>query len=475
MKSILFVTAEVYPFIKTGGLADVSYALPKELINEGQNVKIMCPMYKEIFETYHKKCDMITEFKVSVGWRKQPCSLYSYTYQGMEFYFLYNEYYFNRDNAYGYYDDGERFAFFSRAVLEAVLNINGFTPDIYHLNDWHTGMVPLLMKEFYKGTKADAKTLFTIHNLKFQGVFPKQTLTELFGLDESFYDDEKIKFYDSISFMKAGIIYSDKISVVSPTYAKEILDDFYGEGLSGVLQKHKKKLSGILNGLNYEINNPETDKNISANYSLKSIKDRIKNKEALQKELNLAVDTDIPVIGIVSRLTQQKGLDIVMPEIESIMREGCQLVVLGTGDYKYEEVLSYYAKRYPERISANFFFSEELASKIYAGCDLFLMPSLFEPCGLGQMIALRYGAVPLVRETGGLKDTISPYDEYKNSGNGFSFADFNSHSMMNVLRYALKAYKENKSAWLDLMKRGMKANYNWSSSAKKYIKLYEKL
>lgn len=475
MKNILFVTSEVYPFIKTGGLGDVSYALPKELSKQGCEIKIMCPLYKEIPEQFKKDMKCIAEFSVPVGWKNQPCKLFSVNHSGMTFYFLDNEFYFNRGGSYGHYDDAERFAFFNRAVLEAVMAVKDFKPDIYHLNDWHTGFIPLLMKEFYKGTKAYAKTLFTIHNLQFQGIFPKQSLTELFGLNEVFYADDKVKFYDSISFMKAGLVYSDHITTVSPTYAEEIKKDYYGEGLNGVLLEYQDKLTGILNGLDYEINNPETNPDIAVNYTPKTLKDRQKNKLALQKELGLVEDADMPVIGMVTRLTHQKGIDLVLSEIESIMSEGCQLVVLGTGQEKYEEVLRFYAERYPERISANLFFSEKLANKIYAGCDLFLMPSNFEPCGLSQLIALRYGAVPVVRETGGLKDTISPYNEYKNTGNGFSFSEFNTRSMMGGLHYALSVYKNHKKDWQNLIKRGMTADYNWSDSAKEYISLYEKL
>ena len=474
MKKILFVTSEVYPFIKTGGLGDVAYALPKELNRTGYETRVICPLYKDIPQSYKDTMEKVCDFSVPVGWRSQYCGLYRTELDGTVFYFLDNEFYFLRGGAYGYYDDGERFAFFNRAVLEAILMMEDFNPDILHINDWHTGMIPLLMKHFYYGTKAYCKTLLTIHNLKFQGIYPKQTLTELLGLDDGYFTEDKVKYYDCISFMKAAIVFSDYVTTVSPTYALEIQNDFFGEGLNGVLSAHNYKLRGVLNGLDYEINDPKNDSKIFANYTWSKPENKVINKTELQKELGLAVDPDMPVIGIVSRMTSQKGFDLVIAMMDEIMQEKVQLVLLGTGDSKYEDVFRYYALRYPERVSANLMFSDELARKIYAASDLFLMPSLFEPCGLGQLIALRYGAVPLVRETGGLKDTITPYDEYKNKGNGFSFTNFNAHDMMNVIRYALKVYRD-KDAWRKLMKRGMRSDFSWEIAAKNYMEIYDQL
>ncbi|MBQ2966493.1 MAG: glycogen synthase GlgA [Clostridia bacterium] len=474
MKKILFVTSEVYPFIKTGGLGDVAYALPKELTRKGYETRVICPLYKDIPQSYKDNMEKVCDFSVPVGWRSQYCGLYRTELDGTVFYFLDNEFYFLRGGAYGYYDDGERFAFFNRGVLEAILKMDDFDPDILHINDWHTGMIPLLMKHFYYGTKAYCKTLLTIHNLKFQGIYPKQTLTELLGLDDGYFTEDKVKYYDCISFMKAAIVFSDYVTTVSPTYALEIQNDFFGEGLNGVLSAHNYKLRGVLNGLDYEINDPKTDSKIFANYTWSKPENKVINKTELQKELGLAVDPDMPMIGIVSRMTAQKGFDLVIAMIEEMMAEKVQLVLLGTGDSKYEDVFRYYALRYPERVSANLKFSDELARKIYAGSDIFLMPSLFEPCGLGQLIALRYGSVPLVRETGGLKDTIQPYDEYKNKGNGFSFTNFNAHDMMNVIRYALKVYQD-KDAWRKLLKRGMRSNYSWEIAAQNYMEIYDQL
>ena len=475
MKKILFVTSEVYPFMKTGGLGDVAYALPKELNKQGFETRVICPLYKDIPKQYKEKMVKVCDFTVPVGWRNQYCGLFRTELDGTVFYFLDNEFYFLRGGAYGYYDDGERFAFFNRGVLEAILNIDDFSPDILHLNDWHTGMIPVLMHHFYSDTKAFCKTVFTIHNLKFQGIYPRQTLTELLGLNDGYFTEDKVKFYDCISFMKAAIVFSDFVTTVSPTYAQEIQNDFFGEGLNGVLNKYNTKLKGVLNGLDYEINNPSEDKKIFANYTFKNPENKKINKKELQKQLGLVEDEDMPIIGIVSRMTSQKGFDLIIAMIEEIMAENVQFVLLGTGDSKYEEIFRYYNSRYPERFSANLCFSDELAARIYAGSDIFLMPSLFEPCGLGQLIALRYGAIPLVRETGGLKDTISPYDEYKNSGNGFSFTNFNAHDMMNVIKYAVSVYRNDKKAWAELVKRAMCSDFSWENSAKEYINIYNEL
>ena len=475
MKKILFITSEVYPFIKTGGLGDVAYALPKELNRQGYETRVMCPLYKDIPQQYKDNMVKVCDFTVPVGWRNQYCGLFRTELDGTTFYFLDNEFYFLRGGAYGYYDDGERFAFFNRGALEAILHMDDFAPDILHINDWHTGMIPVLMRHFYYGTKAHCKTLLTIHNLKFQGIYPKQTLTELLCLNDSYFTEDKVKFYDCISFMKAAIVFSDYVTTVSPTYALEIQNDFFGEGLNGILNKYNHKLKGVLNGLDYEINNPKTDSKIFANYSYAKPDNKTVNKVELQKQLGLVQDPNMPMIGIVSRMTAQKGFDLVIAMIEQIMQENVQLVLLGTGDSKYEDVFRYYAHRYPERVSANLYFSDELARRIYAGSDLFLMPSLFEPCGLGQLIALRYGSIPLVRETGGLKDTIEPYNEFENKGNGFSFTNFNAHDMMNVIRYALNVYRNNKENWQKLIKRAMRCNYSWEKAAKNYIDIYENL
>ncbi len=474
MTKILFATSEVYPFIKTGGLGDVAYALPKELNNKGCETRVICPLYQDIPYAFREKMEKIAEFTVPVGWRNQYCGILKCTLGNTVFYFIDNEFYFKRGGAYGYYDDGERFAFLNRAILESVFHID-YDFDIYHCNDWHTGMVPVLMRHFYSGTKAYKKVLYSIHNLKFQGIFPQQMLTEVLGLDNGYFTDDKLKFYDCISFMKGGIVFSDYVNTVSPTYAEEIQNDFFGEGLNGVLSKYNYKLRGILNGIDYDLYDPKTDQSIAANYNAVRIENKVKNKTALQNTLGLYCDENVPLIGIVSRLTPQKGFDLVISMMEQIMEEGVQLVILGTGDRKYEDVFNYYKSRYPERVSVNITFSDDLARKIYAGSDMFLMPSLFEPCGLGQLMALRYGSIPIVRETGGLKDTVTPYNEYDNTGNGFSFTNFNAHDMMNLIRYAVSVYRNNRTNWNKLVRRAMKGKFSWDSAAENYIDIYNQL
>ncbi len=474
MKKILFATAEAYPFLKTGGLGDVSYALPKELNNTGYETRVICPLYMDIPEQYKDGMEKVCEFSVPVGWRSQYCGLYKYTLGNTIFYFIDNEFYFKRSGAYGYFDDGERFSFFDRAILEAILHMDDFNPDIIHCNDWHTGLVPVLMHRFYNGTKAFSNVVYSIHNLKFQGIFPKEILFELLNLDESYFTEDRLKFYDCISFMKGGIIYSDFVNTVSPTYAEEIQNDFYGEGLDGVLRQYNYKLKGILNGIDFELYDPKTDVSIFENYTYMKLDGKAENKLMLQKELGLMESKDVPMIGIISRLTPQKGFDLVIAMIEEIISTGAQLVILGTGDDKYQDVFNYYASKYPSRVSTNIAFSDALARKIYAASDLFLMPSLFEPCGLGQIMALRYGSIPIVRETGGLKDTVSPFDEYKGKGNGFSFTNFNAHDMMHVIRYALEIYKD-KDAWRKLVKRAMRNKFDWTSAAQNYIDMYNNL
>ena len=474
MKKIMFATSEAYPFLKTGGLGDVAFALPKELNKNGYETRVICPLYQDIKDEYKNKMKKICDFSVPVGWRNQYCGLLTATLGNTIFYFIDNEYYFKRGGAYGYYDDGERFAFFDRAILEAILHIEDFAPDIIHCNDWHTGLVPVLMHHYYYGTKAFCKVVYSIHNLKFQGMFPKQILTELLNLNDGYYTDDKLKFYDCISFMKGGIVYSDFVNTVSPTYAEEIQGEYYGEGLDGVLRANNYKLKGILNGIDYDIYDPKTDKALYENFSSAKFDKKKINKTRLQQDLGLAVSEDIPMIGIISRMTPQKGFDLVIAVLEQIMNNNVQLVMLGTGDAKYEEVFKYFAHKYPDRMSVNITFSDDLARKIYAASDLFLMPSLFEPCGLGQLMALRYGSIPVVRETGGLRDTVTPYNEFTGKGNGFSFANFNAHEMLHVIEYALSQY-HNKDAWNKLVRNAMRSKFDWSVAAKNYIDVYENL
>lgn len=472
---VLFVAGEAHPFIKTGGLGDVMGALPQEIKELGVEARVIIPKYKNIKKDILDKLRFIKWFMVYVGWRKQYCGIYEYVHENVKYYLVDNEYYFNRDGLYGHYDDGERYAFFDRAVLEALKEIN-WCPDIIHCNDWHTAMIPVLHKleyrkdDFYK----DIKTIFSIHNLLFQGIFSPQVLPDLFGYDFRAFDNGSLEFYGSISFMKGAINYSDKISTVSNTYALEIQTCEYGEKLDGLLRYRSNDLKGIVNGIDYKEYNPKNDKYIYINFSMETIKDKVKNKIALQRELGLPVREDTPMIGIVSRLTSQKGFDLIINIVNNILQNNVQLVLLGTGDYEYEEHFKGLQSMYRDKVSANIKFDNQLAHKIYAASDMFLMPSLFEPCGLGQLIALRYGTVPIVRETGGLKDTILPYNQYNGVGNGFSFTHYDSNDLMYVINYALETYK-NKEVWKSLVTQAMNSNNSWRKAAEEYKALYEEI
>lgn len=473
---ILFVASEAAPFLKTGGLADVAHALPKYLKKSGIDIRVIMPKYGKISDEFKSKMDHIAEYTVPVGWRNQYCGLEHIKYDGIDFYFMDNEYYFKRNEPYGHYDDGEIFSFFSRGVLESIKYIDDFIPDIIHCNDWHSGMIPVLLDAFYRYDIRfqNIKTVYTIHNLKYQGIFSKSILNDLLGLDDSYFAEDKLKFYDAISFMKGGIIYSDIVNTVSESYADEIRTPYYGENLDGLLNSISYKLYGIVNGIDHDAYNPRKDKSIPKNFGLTTMKNKLVNKAELQKELGLPVDKNIPVIGLVSRLVSQKGLDLIKGVIEEILNLDIQLVILGTGDQTYEDLFEYYSHIYPEKLSSNIGFSDKLAKLIYAGADMFLMPSLFEPCGIGQLIALRYGTVPIVRETGGLKDTITPYNKYTGEGNGFSFTNYNAHDMLNVIQLAIETFKDKKQ-WTSIQKNGMKAETSWKDSAKKYCELYKKI
>lgn len=473
---ILFVSTEVQPFIKTGGLADVAYALPKALKEAGVDVRVIMPKYGDISIDYKSNMRLLASYGVNVGWRSQYCGLEYLEYEGVPVYFVDNEYYFKRPGCYGFYDDGERFAYFCRAVMESVRHMDDFYPDIIHCNDWHTGMIPLYLKDFYseKPEFYNTKSVFTIHNLRYQGLFSPAIIEDLLGLNYGYYNDEKIKYNDCVSFMKAGIVYADKVTTVSNTYAQEIQTPYFGEGLDGLLRAYSYKLTGILNGIDYDTNSPKTDKNIAMNYTSRSIARKAICKEDLQQAVGLPKNPDVPVVGFISRLVKQKGIDLITCVMEDILKLDVQLVILGTGDQDYQDFFEYYAYSYPGKVATCMKFDNKLASKIYAGADLFLMPSLFEPCGLSQIIAMSYGTLPLVRETGGLKDTVVPYNEYTGEGNGFSFANYNAHEMLNVLQYASLQFK-NKEAWNKLIKQAMKTRYDRSRQAKAYMALYREL
>ena len=470
---VLFAASEAHPFIKTGGLGDVMGALPQSLTELGVEARVVIPKYKNIKDELKQNLQFIKWFTVPVGWRNQYCGVFQYKYKDVVYYFIDNEYYFNRDGLYGYYDDGERFAFFNRAVLEFIKEID-WKPDIINCNDWQTGMVPVLLNLEYKNNEfySNMKTVFSIHNLLFKGSFVPNVLPELFGYDYMPLTNGSVELNGSVSFLKGGINYSDQITTVSNTYAEEIKTQQYGEGLDGLLRCKSDFLKGIVNGIDYEEFDPEKDNLIFKNFTWDSISDKVENKLSLQKELGLPQRAETPMIGLISRLTHQKGCDLIVSIIDRLLQKDIQFVVLGTGDYWYEETFKNLQYRYPDKVSANIKFDNSLAHKIYAATDMFLMPSLFEPCGLGQLIALRYGSIPIVRETGGLKDTISPYNKYTGIGNGFGFKNFNSNELMQIIEYALTIY-DDKDAWNNIIRQAMDSDNSWEKSANEYKKLYE--
>ncbi len=475
MKKVLFVASESDPFIKTGGLGDIAYSLSKYLNKEGVETSVVIPKYKLIPEVILDDFEFIKSFTVPIGWRNQYCGILKAKVDGIIFYLIDNEYYFKREGIYGYFDEAERFSFFDRAVLMMLKEID-YKPDIIHCNDWQTGMIPVLLKTqyiqdlFYK----DIKVLFSIHNLLYQGIFSREILTELLNLPLELYDNGSVEFYGGVSFMKGGIIFSDKISTVSKTYAEEIQTPYYGEKLDGLLRWRKDDLSGIENGIDYDFYNPETDKFIYRTYGINSIDKKVENKIKLQQELGLMVNRNIPMLAMVTRLVRQKGLDLLISIMDKLMQMNIQIVILGSGDRIYEEHFSNLKIYYPNKVTTIIKFDNELAHKIYAASDIFLMPSLSEPCGLGQMIALKYGTIPIVRETGGLKDSVIPYNKYTDEGTGFSFSYYNAQDMHHVIESALQLYY-NKENWAKLMIRAMNSDNSWKKSAKEYVKLYDTL
>ncbi|KUP06356.1 glycogen synthase [Bacillus coahuilensis m2-6] len=472
---VLFVVSESVPFAKSGGLGDVAGALPKEIIKLGTDIRVMMPKYGIISEHVRSQMSKVVEYEVQVGWRKQYCGIEVCNHEGVLYYFVDNIYYFNRDSMYGHYDDGERFAFFTRAVLESFPHLD-FYPDLVHCHDWHTAMVPFLLRTEYihKPNYHFIKSLFTIHNLHFQGIFPKQVLSELLMVPQWFYTHEHLEFYGNMNFMKGALLASDYITTVSPTYRNEIMHPYFGEKLEGVLSTRKSDIVGILNGIDEDVYNPAIDENIHP-YSPSKLAGKTENKRKLQEELGLEVNLERPIISMVTRLTKQKGLELIQHVLEELLwTEDFQFVLLGTGEYEFENFFRHVSYKYGNRVSATIGFDEAFAHRIYAGSDIFLMPSKFEPCGLGQMIAMKYGTVPVVRETGGLNDTVFSYDELTGDGNGFTFKNFNAHDMMHTVKRAL-AYYPQKEVWDKLIYRGMVKDFSWAQSAYRYNQLYEEL
>ena len=474
---ILFAASECVPFIKTGGLADVVGALTPVLKAQGADVRVILPLYAAIPQEYVNQMKLECEFEVELCWRRQYCGIKSLEYQGVTFYFVDNQYYFGRSYIYGLGgDEYERFGFFDRAVIDALVHLD-FKPDVVHCHDWQTGMIPALLKiqyaqyPFYQ----DMKTVYTIHNLQYQGVFPIKAVQDTLGLGDSLFTSDKLECYGCANYMKAGLVYADELTTVSPSYADEIQTAFYGERLDGLLRARKDQLVGILNGIDVNDYDPAKDPQIYANYDPYHLGGKEICKQELQKELGLEVDPTVPLVGIISRLSNQKGFDLIECVIRELMATGIQLVVLGMGEAKYTNLFSWAESEYPGRLATRFAMNHQLAHRIYAGSDMFLMPSQFEPCGLSQMIAMRYGSVPIARETGGLRDTVLSYNKFTDEGNGFTFFKYNAHDMLHTVRRAVHYYNHNRDVWYRLIVGGMTGDYSWYSSAGKYMALYEEV
>lgn len=472
--NILFAASECAPFVKTGGLGDVIGALPLSLTEEGANVSVVLPKYGDLSQHYKDQMEWIKSIEVPVGWRSKFCGIEKYDYQGITVYFLDNEYYFKRHGSYGFGDDGERFAFFSRAVLEALPYFEN-QPDLIHCHDWQTGLIPVLLKAHYEKHPfyENIKTVFTIHNLRYQGVYSKSVLSDLLDLSELYYHMDGLEFYGNVSYLKAGLAYADCLTTVSKTYAAEIQTPYYGENLDGFLRKRGTELSGIVNGIDDFSYNPERDEQIFMPYT--DSEGKMANKKHLQEILGLPVRDDVPMISIVTRLVDQKGIDLILHIFHEMMGQNVQFVVLGTGDQRYEDSFRYFMDVYPEKVSAQLYFDETMARKIYAGSDIFLMPSAFEPCGIGQLLAFRYGTLPIVRETGGLKDTVIPYNRFTGEGNGFSFANYNAHELLYTIEQAVALYRFESKKWKDLVARVMALDFSWTASSQQYLTLYKDL
>jgi starch synthase len=475
---VLFALSECVPFAKSGGLADVGGALPLALNRKrGIRASVIMPQYSTIPPQYLEQLEHVAHFNIKVGWRTKYCGINKLVHRGTTFYFIDNQDYFYTDYLYGYGDyEAERFAFFSIAVLEAIPYLDD-KPDILHCHDWQTAMIPVLLKNRYAlvETWRNLRTIFTIHNLRFQGVFGPSLLPDLFDLERILADDGRVGNGGALNFMKGAITYSDLITTVSPTYSKEILTQWGGESLEHALAERKDSLHGILNGIDNLSFNPEKDNTIAANFSSDDLSGKKTCKAALQKEAGLPVKPKKPIIGMIGRLTSQKGLDLVERGMNDIMHEDLQMIVLGTGDRRYAEMFEYFQKLFPDKLRAYITFDAGLANRIYAGSDMFLMPSLFEPCGLAQMISMAYGSVPIVRETGGLKDTVNSYSSETGKGNGFSFAYYNAHDMLYTIRRALEYYYKYPDEWDIIRLTGMKQDFSWKVSASNYVNLYREL
>lgn len=471
--NILFAASECAPFIKTGGLADVAGSLPKALADAGHQVRVILPLYEGIGEEWRSQMTFLQCFSVTLAWRNPYCGIFELERDGVTYWFVDNEYYFKRASIYGHYDDGERFAYFSRAVVECAGHLD-WRPDVLHCNDWETALAVIyLLEERHRIPQlCNTKSIFTIHNIEYQGRYGSQTLQDVFGLNAGYLHEHMLAYHGDVNLMKGAIYAADYVTTVSPSYAEELQYPFYAHGLEGVIADNRHKMRGILNGIDVEAYDPETDKGLAKNFSAKQLQGKKACKAALQEAVGLTKSPDTPIIACVSRLVKHKGFDLVSAAIHEIMGMDVQVVVLGTGEWIFEESFRHAQGQYPGRFAAHMMYSPALSAVIYGGADLFLMPSLAEPCGLSQMIAMRYGTVPVVRETGGLKDSVIPYNKFTGEGTGFSFHNVSVHDMVWVLREAVGLYAGEKKAWQGLMKNAMAADFSWTKSAAEYLEIY---
>ena len=469
--NILFAASEAVPFCKTGGLADVAGSLPKALSSKSTDVRVILPLYSSIAKELREKMDYLMYTYIQLSWRSQYCGVFTMDHDGVVYYFLDNEYYFKRDRLYGCYDDGERFAFFSKAVAE-ILPLLGWKPDIIHCNDWQTALIPIYLKyetsDFYR----NIKSVFTIHNIEYQGRFSECILGDVYGLPRELYDDGILRYEDDIDLMKGAIYKSDFITTVSPSYAQELCQPFFAHGLHQVMADNAYKTAGIINGLDLKRYDPATDPFLEKNYSVRSPKGKAECKKALCRELGFDENDDSPIISCVSRLAEHKGMELVAASLDEIMSKGLRMVVLGTGEEKYENWFRDAERRYQGRFSACIMYSEKRASMVYAGSDMFLMPSKSEPCGLSQLIAMRYGALPIVHDVGGLRDTIRAYPE--ENANGFKFGGYDAGSMLGAIDFALETMAQ-PDIWSSLIKTAMREDSSWKRSAQRYLEIYKML
>ena len=473
--NILFVSSEVVPFVKTGGLADVAGFLPQEIKKQGHDVRVVMPEYnQQIDDEYLAETENVAHFRTNVAWRDEYVGVNELENNGVPTYMIDNKEMFDREELYDNPDKHVQFAYFCRAVIEMLPKID-FQPDIIHCNDWQTGPLSAMLKtqyqkyDFYK----DIKTIYTVHNLRYQGQFNLEILDDTLALSSDFL--AKIEHNDQVNYMKMGISFADAVNTVSKTYADEIQTPHFGEGLDYVLRYRSEDLYGIVNGIDYDEYDPATDDRIYANFDAEDLSGKTENKLRLQEEMGLPQDENVPVVSIISRLVPQKGLDLIKEAIDDIMKEDLQFVILGTGNEEYEEMFKEVADKYPNKVAANITYDVDLAQKIYASSDMFLMPSQYEPCGLGQLFSLRYGTIPIVRETGGLNDTIQSYNDETGEGNGFSFSHYSAQDLLYTIRRALRYYKNQPEVWENLVKRAINSDYSWHNSAQEYIDLYKKV